>query len=119
MNKKNDLSGVTGCRYGRSKHDMELQKKFDTKNTVEGFEAPGVTGCRYGRSSFDKQMMDKFKPCDSKEGFQHMQRTTYDEKLNKKFNPLSTTIEGFRTLAFDDPNNIYSYFKSYTPVASK
>ena len=90
MSSQNMFSGVTGCRQAtRTKTDIELIKKFNPIGEVIESFAPGVTGCRVNY------------------------RTKSDQKLQKKFEP--SIKENFRSLAFDNNDNLYSYKIKYVP----
>lgn len=107
----NYLLGVTGCSQGvRTKSDMKLQTKW---NRVENYESPGVSGCAVGaRTNFDKCLQTRFGPggnsktnCFGSNGTQPS-----GSKRNRK------NRENFRTLAFDDTDNDYSYRIEYSPI---
>ena len=121
----NYLLGVTGCSQGvRSETDMKLQSKW---NTRENYTSPGVSSCAGARTNFDKCLQTKFglggNPTTSCFGGSGTQPTGSRRRAVNKRNNRRTRRgtrrggrENFRTLAFDDTDNPYSYGIEYSPV---
>lgn len=118
----NYLLGVTGCSQGvRSETDMKLQSKW---NTRENYTSPGVSGCAVAaRTNFDKCLQNKFGPggnpttsCFGGNGTQPAgsRRRAVNRRNNRR--QRKGGRENFRTLAFDDTDNPYSYGIEYSPV---
>jgi len=105
----NYLTSVTGCSMPvRTKYDQALQNKFNTTNYVENYASPGVTGCAVPvRTKYDQDLQNKFSGCGGVP-------TTYKRKTQRRRKGIR---EGYRTKAFDDPDNIRSYGINYAPIS--
>ena len=103
---------------------MKLQSRW---NTRENYTSPGVSGCAAAsRTNFDKCLQNKFglggNPTANCFGSNGTQPTGSRKRaINRKNNRRTRRTrrgkrENFRTLAYDDTDNPFSYKIEYSPV---